>query len=109
MSPEAWADFTDAVHNPETVHAMLEDYRAGLTVDQHHDAADRRQGRRLNCPTHVLWATGDDLPELYGDPRDVWREWGDHVTGRPIEGSHHLAEVASEELVSALQEFLARS
>ena len=63
MGAEAYADFQRAIHDPETVHAMMEDYRAGLGIDRRHD--DRTtSGRRVTCPVLVLWATDDDLPTL---------------------------------------------
>src|SRR4051794_30706230 len=37
MDDDAWQDGVAAVHAPATVHAMCEDYRAGLTVDRAHD------------------------------------------------------------------------
>ena len=54
---------------PATVHAMVEDYRAGLGVDRAAEEADRAAGRRVTCPTLVLWSARDDLEELHGDPR----------------------------------------
>lgn len=50
MSPEAYADFQKAIHDPNVVHGMIEDYRAGLSIDHLHDREDREQGRRLQCP-----------------------------------------------------------
>src|SRR5262249_20222729 len=67
MGDEAFADYRLAINDPQTVWAMMEDYRAGLGIDRVHDEADRQAGRRLACPMLVLWATRDDLPELYGD------------------------------------------
>jgi haloacetate dehalogenase len=32
FSPEALADYQRSVRNPETIHAMCEDYRAGATI-----------------------------------------------------------------------------
>ena len=61
-----------AIRDPATVRAMLEDYRAGLGVDRAADEADRAAGRRIACPTLVLWSCRDDLEELHGDPlRDL--------------------------------------
>ena len=47
MGAEAFEDYRRAIHNPETVHAMMEDYRAGLGIDREHDDADRAAGRRI--------------------------------------------------------------
>jgi haloacetate dehalogenase len=73
MEAEAYADYRAAIHDPATVHAMLEDYRAGLGIDREHGEADRRSGRRIACPVLVLWALKDDLEDLYGDVLSVWR------------------------------------
>ena len=106
MGMENHADFRRAVHNPETVHAMLEDYRAGLTVDRAADDEDRLNGRKLRCPVLFLWAIRDDMTDLYGDPVAIWREWSDNVSGLPIESGHHLAEEAPEMVVAAIRGFL---
>ena len=37
MGDEAWEDYQRAIHDPATVHAMCEDYRAGLGIDRAHD------------------------------------------------------------------------
>jgi len=106
MDSGAWDDLWQALRNPATVHAMVEDYRAGLGIDRAHDDADRAAGRRVACPTLVLWSTRDDLEELYGDPVAVWRSWADDVRGRPIESGHHMAEEAPVAVAAALKEFL---
>ena len=41
MGEQAYADLRRALRDPEVVHAMLEDYRAGLREDREHDEADR--------------------------------------------------------------------
>jgi haloacetate dehalogenase len=106
MGAEAFADYRHAIHDPATVHAMCEDYRAGLGVDRAHDDADRRAGRRLACPLLVLWAARDDLEELYGDVLGVWRNWADDVRGRGLDCGHHLSEEAPAELAAELRAFL---
>jgi haloacetate dehalogenase len=106
MGDENLADYLRAIHDPEVVHAMLEDYRAGLGIDREHDEADRAAGRRLTCPVLVVWATRDDLEALYGDPLEVWRAWADDLRGARIESGHHMAEEAPEELAGALLRFL---
>ena len=107
MGFEAWADYRRAIHDPATVHAMCEDYRAGLGIDRAHDDADREAGRRLSCPVLVLWAAQDDLEYLYGDVLGVWRDWAGDLRGRALDCGHHLAEEAPEELAAELSAFLA--
>jgi haloacetate dehalogenase len=107
MGAEAFAEYHDAIHDPDTVHAMIEDYRAGLGIDRAHDLADREAGRRITCPTLVLWSTRDDLEYLYGDPLAVWSSWATDLRGHGIESGHHMAEQAPEALAAALVSFLA--
>ncbi len=42
MGEEAFADLRHAIHDPDVVHAMLEDYRAGLGIDRDHDEGSPR-------------------------------------------------------------------
>lgn len=107
MGQEAFADYRRAINDPETVHAMMEDYRAGLGLDREHDEDDRRAGRRVTCPTLVLWATEDDMEDLYGDPLDVWKPWANELRGARIESGHHMAEEAPQAVVAELLAFLA--
>jgi haloacetate dehalogenase len=109
MGEENHADYLRAIHDPEVVHAMMEDYRAGLGIDREHDEADRAAGRRVKCPVLVLWATKDDMEELYGDPLEVWSAWAGDLRGAPIESGHHIAEEAPEALAAELIAFLARN
>ncbi|MEU8317377.1 alpha/beta hydrolase [Nonomuraea sp. NPDC048881] len=106
MGQEAYEDYRRAIHDPDTVHAMCEDYRAGLTVDRAADDADRAASRRLTCPTLFLWTSKDDMEDLYGDPLAIWRTWADDVTGHPIDSGHHVAEEAPDELAASLLAFL---
>jgi haloacetate dehalogenase len=85
---------------------MLEDYRAGLGTDADADRADRAAGRRIACPTLVLWSRHDDLPDLYPDVLDVWRPWTRDLTGGVIDSGHHMAEEAPEQLAGELLAFL---
>ncbi len=107
MGADNYADYLEAIHDPAVVLAMLEDYRAGLSVDRAHDDADRAVGRRLPCPTLVTWSTQDDMELLYGNPLDVWRAWATELRGQPINSGHHVAEDNPDDLVEALLVHLA--
>ena len=107
MGVENYREFRAAIHDPATVRAMLEDYRAGLGVDREHEEADRRVGRTVRCPTLFLWSTQDDMEELYGEPLAVWRPWVATLSGAPIDSGHHMAEENPEALGRALVDFLA--
>lgn len=106
MGEEAYRDYRAAIHDPATVHAMLEDYRAGLEIDRAHDAADRAAGRQVPCPTLVLWALRDDPEPLYDDILAIWRPWAPDLRGGALDCGHHMAEEAPEELADRLLAFL---
>ena len=105
MGAEAYQDYRRAIYNPETVHAMMEDYRAGLGIDRQHDEADRAAGRLIRSPLLYLWAKRDDMEDLYGDPLAIWRDWADDVRGQSIDCGHHIAEEAPAELAALLTAF----
>jgi haloacetate dehalogenase len=108
MGPEAYADLRRALHDPEVVHAMLEDYRAGLGEDRDDDAVDRAAERKISCPTLVVSLLQDD-PELdYGtDFVEIWRAWAIDVHRAEIDSGHHVSEEKPDELAQLLLDFLA--
>lgn len=106
MGAENYAEWREAMHNPQVVRAMLEDYRAGLTIDRAHEEADKASGRRLEMPLLVLWSLRDDLEQLYGNPLAIWKDWATDVRGHGIDSGHHVAEEAPDELTHALADFL---
>jgi len=105
MDSAAYADLIEAIRDPAVIHGMVEDYRAGLTVDRRHEMRDRDGGRRIRCPLLCLWSTRDDLERLFGDPRVIWQEWATEVSGHGIDSGHHVAEDNPEALAAALAGF----
>jgi haloacetate dehalogenase len=105
MGQENYDEWRKATRNPDVVRAMIEDYRAGLTVDRQHEEADRAAGNRLRSPLLVLWSQRDDLEDLYGDPLAIWRDWASDVRGHGIESGHHMAEEAPSALAASLGDF----
>jgi haloacetate dehalogenase len=104
--PEALADYLRSCHDPETIHAMCEDYRAGATIDFQLDEVDRGV-KRIQCPVLVLWSEQGQLPKWY-DVLSIWRDWADDVRGQAIEGSHYFAEETPEATFEALHAFFAK-
>jgi haloacetate dehalogenase len=107
MGAENHADLLRAVKDPATVHAMVEDYRAGPGIDRRHEKADRAAGRRVTCPTLFAVSIHDDLEQIYGDPLAIWRDWADDVRQARIDSGHHMAEEAPEAVAAALHAFVA--
>jgi haloacetate dehalogenase len=100
---DVWAAFRD----PDVVHGMCEDYRAGLRIDRRHDEEDRAAGRRISCPTMLLESRDDDL-DIHGDPAAIWTPWLEQpLAHRVVDSGHHQAEQAPEQVAEALLEFLA--
>ena len=104
--PEVRAGYVDALR--EHAHAICEEYRAAATIDRAHDEADRRAGRRIACPTLVLWSASGGLNHWYqdeGGPLQLWRQWADDVDGAPIEGGHFFPEEQPQETATYLGDF----
>lgn len=86
-------EYARVMSNPETIHAMCEDYRAGASIDLKHDAADLN--KKITCPLRVLWAEKGAMGRIF-DVMAIWRERGSTVTGRALPGSHNLQEDVPE-------------
>jgi haloacetate dehalogenase len=103
FAPEALADYLRCVHDPETIHAMCEDYRAGATFDFELDESERGK-RTITSPLLVLWGRKGALERWY-DVLAVWRDWAEDVRGRGIDCGHYLAEEAPEATYTELKTF----
>jgi haloacetate dehalogenase len=103
---EARADYLAALHEPGTIEAICEDYRAATTIDLDHDRASRAAGQKVGCPLLALWGAKGSLPKWY-DPAAIWRDYaaGPLRTGA-IESGHYLAEEAPEAVLARLADFL---
>ncbi|MFC0627254.1 alpha/beta fold hydrolase [Kribbella deserti] len=101
LHPEALQDYLAAIANPDVVHAMCQDYRAGATVDRAHDEADLAAGHRITCPVRVYWGERGDLPKWF-DVLDVWSRWTVDLDGAGLPGGHFIAEEIPRELLDVL-------
>ena len=92
--------YYQASSNPENIHAMCEDYRAGASLDLTHDAADI--GRKIACPLRVLWAEKGAMGRIY-DVMTIWNERGTTVSGRGLPGGHNLQEDVPDLVLEEIQ------
>ncbi|MEJ3651549.1 alpha/beta hydrolase [Actinomycetes bacterium KLBMP 9759] len=105
FAPDALAEYERAFADPAARHAMLEDYRAGASIDLEHDRAD--EGRLLDAPVLAMWGTrgivgrnGDE------DVVAVWRTRAADVRGASVDTGHFLVEEAPEATMAHLGPFL---
>jgi haloacetate dehalogenase len=101
----ALAHYRALLSAPERIHAVCEDYRAGATTDRVADEADRKAGRKIACPTLVLWGT-HYVGKGSADPLEVWRPWCTDLRGGEIVSGHFLAEENPDATLAALLPFL---
>jgi haloacetate dehalogenase len=106
---EAQLAYRRVTANPAMLHAMCEDYRASASIDLKIDEADLKAGKRIQCPTLVLWAATGAMGKLY-DVLGIWKSEGvnegEKVTGKGLPGNHSLQESAPKETLAELQNFL---
>ena len=101
--PEVAADYLRCGLNPDTVHAMCEDYRAASTYDYQLDIADKGN-KKIECPLLVLWGGKGRLGQWF-DVLSVWREWANDVRGEPLDCGHMLQEEAPDQTYQQLHQF----
>ena len=104
--PAALAEYERCFGDPVARSAMLEDYRAGASVDLEHDGVDTAAGRQVEAPTLVLWGSRSSVGRGRDDPLAVWRTRAGNVTGQALDAGHFLAEERPAETLAALEQFL---
>jgi haloacetate dehalogenase len=107
MGAENYSELIEAINNSQTVRAMLEDYRAALSVDRDAERADRLAGRTIGCPTLVVVAGSGDMETLFGDSLAIWKAWAEDVRVISIDSGPYVAEENPGALTEALTDFLA--
>jgi haloacetate dehalogenase len=106
---EALAEYKRCFRNPDTIHAICEDYRAGAGIDLEHDEADFKAGRKIECPVLLLWgATGGVGRNHNPGPAEIWKSYASNiVAAKTVPSGHYLSEEAPAETTAALREFFA--
>jgi haloacetate dehalogenase len=103
MGQDAFAEYLRCFHDPETIHANCEDYRAAASIDMTHDEEDL--DHKVACPVLALWGERGAVQRLF-DVRAAWRERAENVTGKSLPGRHFLPEETPEETLIELRAFL---
>lgn len=95
FTPETLAEYTRCC-TPENLHAVCEDYRAGATLDFEMDQADFEAGRKIRCPTLVIWGDQSHTEKMY-NPREAWPWYAENIVKfRPLPCGHYPAEQDAE-------------
>jgi haloacetate dehalogenase len=106
FDPRALADYVRCF-TPKTIRASCADYRACATLDLAMDEADFAAGKRITCPTLILWGRKSHTEAVFDDLLPVWRDYvAGPLTGSGVVSGHYLAEHAPEEVLSHLLPFL---
>jgi haloacetate dehalogenase len=96
LHPDALADYLAAARDADAVRGMTESYRAAAGIDRLEAAMLHAQGRKIECPTTILWSARGHLGGWY-DPRQSWQTYcAQPVAGAAIEAGPHLAEEAPD-------------
>jgi haloacetate dehalogenase len=103
IGAEAFAEYLRTFRQPETIHAICEDYRAAASIDLAHDEADL--GKKIQCPLLVLWSEKGPFHRMY-DVLQTWRDCALKADGRAMPTGHFLPEQMPEELTQELARFL---
>jgi haloacetate dehalogenase len=105
FAPEAVAEYERVFADPDARHAMMEDYRAGASIDLEHDRVDT--GRRVEAPLLAMWGTRGVVGRGPANPVAVWREHATDVRGVGLDAGHYLVEERPAESLAAIERFLA--
>lgn len=100
--PAALALDLHTATRPEAIAAMCECFRAGITCDRAHDAADRAAARRIACPTLAMWGA-QGVAGRHFDMAATWRAWAPDIRLAPVPAGHFIPEEAPEETLAALR------
>jgi haloacetate dehalogenase len=104
---EALADYMRCFRNPETIHAICEDYRATFGVDLTMDEADFSAGRKIACPVLLLWGATGGVGRNH-DSMAIWPRYAADIRGgKALPCGHYLSEEAPEETLAELRAFFA--
>ncbi|TFW10539.1 alpha/beta hydrolase [Oxalobacteraceae bacterium OM1] len=103
MDPRAKAEYVRCFCQPDAIHAACEDYRAAASIDLEHD----RDGKRIACPTHVLWGERGVVAHLF----DPMKDWGEKcagpLTGKAVPAGHFIPDEVPELLAEEMLAYFA--
>jgi haloacetate dehalogenase len=110
FDPRALRSYRESCNEPSRIHAFCEDYRAGATRDVEADEADLAAGKKIRCPTQLIWSDFYLVSGQVGraqHPLDVWREtFAPNIRGEGVSSGHFVAEEVPDATLEAMRAFL---
>lgn len=107
FDPEVLAEYIRCIKNPRTVYAMCEDYRATASVDLDMDTADFSAGRKVTCPTVLIWGATGGVGRNH-NAAEVWSAYATNIVQAvAVPSGHYVQEEAPEESYKELRDFFA--
>jgi len=107
---KALQSYRNSCNESSRIHAFCEDYRAGATCDIEADEADLAAGKKIQCPTQLIWSDFYLVSGPVGHaqhPLDVWREsFAPRITGLGVTSGHFVAEENPSATLEAMRAFL---
>jgi haloacetate dehalogenase len=104
FDPLSWAEYLAGASNPDSMHAMCEDYRAAASIDLIHDRADRDAGRMLTMPLRVLWGEHGLVAKCFS-PIEDWKRVAKIVSGKSVPSGHYIPEELPQDLINEVELF----
>jgi haloacetate dehalogenase len=105
FDPAALEDYLRCFRNPETIHAICEDYRAGASIDLEMDEADVKAGRKIDCPVLLLWGATGGVGRNQKS-MEIWPRYASDIrAGKALPSGHYVNEEAPEETYAELRAF----
>ncbi|MEI6183223.1 MAG: alpha/beta hydrolase [Polynucleobacter sp.] len=104
FSPERWAEYLAGAGDPQSMHAMCEDYRAAASIDLVDDRADRATGKKLIMPLRVLWGEHGLVNQCFKPIQD-WQAVAQEVSGQTVPCGHYIPEELPTELIAQARAF----
>ena len=109
IEPAALAEYERCFSQPDTIHALCEDYRASASIDLVHDRASRAEqsngGGKVACDMLVLWGARGVVHRLF-EPLALWQaQCAGRVSGQALPAGHYIPEELPQETAALLASF----
>jgi haloacetate dehalogenase len=107
FDPRALAEYIRCIGDPRTVYGMCEDYRATFGVDLDMDTADFEAGKKVTCPSMILWGEKGGVGRNH-DAAGIWSRYATAIERTAtVPSGHYLQEECPDETYTELRRFFA--